>query len=568
MQSVFLFITILITPFAFSQSWEWSASAGASKSDKGIDMDTDAEGNVFVCGYYNTTNNGGANFGPLGTSATGFGKEGFVARIDADGNWQWVKIAQGGWDERVLGMCVDKINNWVYVTGTCWNQTDFGSCTATYPGSSDNIFVGKFDLSGNCQWLVGAGGGSDDHGFDLVTDKDGNIYLTGLISNEYNPGQVMNCTFSNLNIPVPLGEDSLAFVAKMDPNGTFKWVKTFKATDGERDNRIAIDDSANIYVCGGFWGSGVNFDGSTVSTKGGMDIFVVKYDSAGNRKWVKTTGGILDDRANSITVDKYNQIYVTGEFRDNVSFDGDTVNNHGGPNGRDIFVAKMTTNGNWIWAKRAGSDQGSERGNRIISNKQGDIYFTGEYQDTAKFGTQITLISTPGNLEVFVACMDTGGTWKWVLSGGSPGEDRGNGLAIDEQCNLYNCGYYDSTANFGSNNISAQGLKDIYVSKIMRACRLLPYEISGVVIVPTAFTPNGDGNNDLLYPYGTADVSKLEFEIFNRWGEKIFATNDKTKGWDGTFQGNLVEMGVYAYRLKVVIGGKTSETAGNVTLIR
>ena len=84
-----------------AQSWDWAVTAGADKSDKGIDMDTDEGGNVYVCGYYNTSTNGGANFGPLGTSQTGFGKEGFLAKIDKDGNWQWVKIAQGGWDERV-----------------------------------------------------------------------------------------------------------------------------------------------------------------------------------------------------------------------------------------------------------------------------------------------------------------------------------------------------------------------------------------------------------------------------------------------------------------------------------
>ncbi len=550
-----------------AQSWDWAVTAGADKSDKGIDMDTDEGGNVYVCGYYNTSTNGGANFGPLGTSQTGFGKEGFLAKIDKDGNWQWVKIAQGGWDERVLGMCVDKINQFVYVTGTCWNTTDFGACTSTtFPGSSDNIFVGKFDYSGNCQWLVGAGGSSDDHGYDLITDKLGNIYLTGLMSNEYNVGQPASCTFGGLSIPVPIGEDSLGFVAKMDPNGSFKWVKTFKATDGERDNRIAIDDSANVYVCGGFWGDTARFGNATYQTRGGMDIFVVKFDSSGTQKWVKTTGGILDDRANSITVGPENQIYVTGEFRDEVSFDGDTLKNHGGPNGRDIFLAKLTTGGNWLWAKRAGSDEGSERGNRVITNSTGDVFFTGEYQDTAKFGSQITLITN--NIEVFVACVDKDGNWKWVLNGGSPNEDRGNSLTIDEQCNLYTCGYYELTAAFGIEMITAQGSKDIFVSKILRACQLEPYEISGEILVPTGFSPNGDGTNDLLYAYGTLDVSKFEFEVFNRWGQKIFSTNDKTKGWDGKFEGADVQQGVYAYRVKAVFGTNKKEIAGSVTLFR
>ncbi|MBC7863475.1 MAG: CotH kinase family protein [Bacteroidia bacterium] len=95
-----------------------------------------------------------------------------------------------------------------------------------------------------------------------------------------------------------------------------------------------------------------------------------------------------------------------------------------------------------------------------------------------------------------------------------------------------------------------------------------PYELTGEVIVPTAFTPNADGLNDLLYPYGTLYVSKLEFEVFNRWGQKVFATNDKMQGWDGKFQGTEAPMGVYAYRLKALVEGKSVERAGNITLIR
>jgi gliding motility-associated-like protein len=95
-----------------------------------------------------------------------------------------------------------------------------------------------------------------------------------------------------------------------------------------------------------------------------------------------------------------------------------------------------------------------------------------------------------------------------------------------------------------------------------------PYELTGDVIVPTAFTPNADGLNDYLYPYGTLNVSKLEFEVFNRWGQKVFATNDKTKGWDGRFDGGEAPVGVYAYRLKALVEGKQVQSAGNVTLIR
>src|SRR5687768_3654763 len=101
-----LLIIFLSAPFwAGSQSWEWARSAGGSYSDKGIDMGTDTFGNVYVCGYFNYQ----ASFGTINSNA-GFGKQGFLAKIDSNGTWQWMMECDGGWDERVLGMCVDTIN--------------------------------------------------------------------------------------------------------------------------------------------------------------------------------------------------------------------------------------------------------------------------------------------------------------------------------------------------------------------------------------------------------------------------------------------------------------------------
>ena len=95
-----------------------------------------------------------------------------------------------------------------------------------------------------------------------------------------------------------------------------------------------------------------------------------------------------------------------------------------------------------------------------------------------------------------------------------------------------------------------------------------PYLLTGEPIVPTGFSPNGDGNNDLLNVYGTLLATDFNFEVFNRWGEKLFSSTDKTKGWDGTYKGSDVPVGVYAYVYKVTIDGKIIQKSGSVTLIR
>ena len=88
------------------------------------------------------------------------------------------------------------------------------------------------------------------------------------------------------------------------------------------------------------------------------------------------------------------------------------------------------------------------------------------------------------------------------------------------------------------------------------------------VFVPNAFSPNGDGKNDILYVRGEV-VREVSFKVYDRWGEKVFETNDLTKGWDGTFRGQPCEPGVYDYHLQVTcLGMKRYFKKGNVTLLR
>jgi len=87
--------------------------------------------------------------------------------------------------------------------------------------------------------------------------------------------------------------------------------------------------------------------------------------------------------------------------------------------------------------------------------------------------------------------------------------------------------------------------------------------------VPTAFTPNGDGINDVFKPVGIRFQNMVEFRVFNRWGQELFYTNNKEVGWDGTFHGEKQDLGVYNYLIIVGRPGQNNIIyKGNVTLIR
>ncbi|HWY97750.1 MAG TPA: gliding motility-associated C-terminal domain-containing protein, partial [Bacteroidia bacterium] len=98
--------------------------------------------------------------------------------------------------------------------------------------------------------------------------------------------------------------------------------------------------------------------------------------------------------------------------------------------------------------------------------------------------------------------------------------------------------------------------------------RITVTENCGEVFVPDAFSPNGDGENDVLYVYGRC-IKILDFMIFDRWGNKVFETTEITFGWDGKYNGQLMNTGVFVYTLKALMFDNSSVTKkGNVNLIR
>ncbi len=105
--------------------------------------------------------------------------------------------------------------------------------------------------------------------------------------------------------------------------------------------------------------------------------------------------------------------------------------------------------------------------------------------------------------------------------------------------------------------------KDILTIKVIEDC-------SGkMVYVPNTFSPNGDGQNDVMRALGPGISSVKQIRVFNRWGQLIFETNDPEVGWDGTYKGTQLNPGVYMYYMDVeCINGQRTIRKGDVTLLR
>lgn len=391
----------------------------------------------------------------------------------------------------------------IYMTGYFSNTVDFdpGAGTANLvSGGNSDIFVAKYDASGNYLWAFKVGGSGQDIGDDIALDNSGNVLVTGTFRNtaDFDPsGSTANLTSSG---------DFEAFVAKYDASGNYLWAFKIGKTSLDRGYGIASNESDNVYVTGTFSSSSVDFDpgGGTanLSSSGGKDIFVAKYSSAGNYLWAFKIGGTSDDRGYYISVDG-NNILVTGIFQNTADFDpGGGIANLTSSGGTDAFVAKYDDSGNYQWAFKLGSTS-NDGGISVIPDASGNVLVHGYFQNTADFdpGGGTANLTSNGDYDIFLAKYDASANYIWAFNIGAAGPDVGRVVATDASGDLWITGYFQNTADFdpggGTANHTSNGAYDVYVAK---------YDDAGNYLC--SFSIGGSGS-DLGFDINTEGISNL-----------------------------------------------------------
>ncbi|WP_017850652.1 SBBP repeat-containing protein [Leptospira interrogans serovar Szwajizak] len=211
-----------------------------------------------------------------------------------------------------------------------------------------------FSNSGTRQWtrLLGVAGVSIT-AYGITSDSLGNVYTTGMTS-------------GNLDGQVQSGTQDL-FVTKYDGNGNKQWTRLLGVAGIQTLARgITSDNLGNVYTTGMTSG---NLDGQVLS--GTQDLFVTKYDGIGNKQWTRLLGvaGQIT-QANGIASDSSGNTYLTG--RTSGSLDGQILSGT-----QDLFVMKYDSGGNKQWTRLLGVAGVSTTAYGITSNSLGDLYSTG-----------------------------------------------------------------------------------------------------------------------------------------------------------------------------------------------
>jgi gliding motility-associated-like protein len=116
--------------------------------------------------------------------------------------------------------------------------------------------------------------------------------------------------------------------------------------------------------------------------------------------------------------------------------------------------------------------------------------------------------------------------------------------------------------------VKALGAASCTLSEASAAVTATTIDNNNVIYVANNFTPNGDGNNDIIYVHGK-NINTLSFYVYDQWGQLIFTSTDVNKGWDGYFKGSLMPVGVYVYYLKATMNnGAQLSKKGTITLLR
>ena len=188
--------------------------------------------------------------------------------------------------------------------------------------------------------------------------------------------------------------------------------------------------------------------------------------------WAKQIGGASDEYGSSIVVDRSGNVYTTGQFNGTADFDpGPGTFNMTSAGYNDIFVTKLNSSGNFVWAKQMGGTS-YDAGTSIAVDASGNIYVTGNFSGTVDIdpGTGTSNLVSAGGLDIFICNLDQSGNFKWGKSfGASTDEDHGNAITVDASGNVYTTGSFKETVDFDPGpaafNLTADYI-DVFVSKL------------------------------------------------------------------------------------------------------
>ncbi|MBE2284988.1 MAG: hypothetical protein IAE77_16120 [Prosthecobacter sp.] len=348
----------------------WVSGFGGSKTDRAYGVITDAAGNAYVTGHFESTD-AMAN-GEKVPNAGSY--DAFTAKFAPDGKLLWVRVKGGEGSDYGHGIAIDSKGH-VVITGAIGGQ----------------FFCTKYDAEGREIWHRTPSGKVSGSGHGIAIDGKDHIYLGGSASGAG--------TFGKVAIE---SKTSAALVLKLTPEGEGEWVNLIPGTTTAIYHEIACDSQGRVWGAGMFKGS-VSVAGQTfqAGTEKDYEGLIVHLDAAGQVQWAKHMHGPGTDYCLGVTTDDHGTAFVCGDFNQDTVLAGHALATRGSG---DIFVAAFDVKGGLLWVQQAGGKL-NDSAYPITFRAPDELIIAGALSTPATFGTHE--VTKSGSSDLYAA--------KWKL---------------------------------------------------------------------------------------------------------------------------------------------------------
>lgn len=406
-----------------------------------------------------------------------------ILTVHANAQWQWAVAPDIDTQDNIGNSRINSLATTnagiTYAAGSFISKMTFqgyelkAQCSAPQ-ATPQAPFIIKYDSDGKVIWALSIAASLGGTGNALAIDKEENVYLTGTFTGELE---------FNAFTKIKATKEKSLFVAKYDKNGSFLWAKTAGSLS---PNGIAVDgNSGYLYITGTFTEQQY-IERTNLSSFGGVDIFIAKYDSLGNFLWAQNAGTTGYDSGNGIAVDGMGNVLVTGGVSKGFAqFGNQTISNVNG-NWISAFLSKYKPDGSLSWVRIESSvmpsDKNVSMGNGVVADDLNYYYITGSFNNNLKlsifdpnlnFFTQLT---ANNDKDIFVAAYSADGILQWAKqAGGSSSaanseidllDDEALAISIDKsgKHNVLITGFFESDCLFDNQKLVNTGDKDIFVA--------------------------------------------------------------------------------------------------------
>ena len=254
-------------------------------------------------------------------------QDAFVTRLNADGTKGWTQLLGTSTNTETINALAIGQDGAVYATGSTRSSVFEG---ITNSGGSD-AFITRINQDGSKAWTKLLGGGSDDWAYRIKSSADGGIYVSGLTNSSVFDG-----------VSSGSGSGTASFMTRYNQDGSKAWTRLLSYSSTESITCWSIGSDGSVYVAGYSYSAGI------AGQLGSNDAFLTRYNSDGSKAWTQRFGGSSDDMAYSLETTADGSIYVAGRTYSTV-FNGLSTSG-----GSDAFIVRYNPDGTKAWTQLVG----------------------------------------------------------------------------------------------------------------------------------------------------------------------------------------------------------------------